>query len=88
MNFLVENFTLFFSVPWNQTTLIGYLGEEFTILSGGGAYMVGLGVVLLLFVSICMHHQTFCKIFEHMIDESNCREKENRNDERFLCDLM
>lgn len=54
----------------------------------GGVILVGFGVVLLLFVAICLHNQAFSEIFEHSIDKWNRRKGKNQNDEKFLCDLM
>lgn len=77
----------FFSVPWNQSTLSGYIGEENFICYCGGTYMVSDGVILLLFISICTHHQAFYDVFANTIDQWNRRDA-NQNDEQFIFDLM
>ena len=69
-------------------TISGYFGEQMALILCGGLYMIGLGVILLLFVSICVHHQAFCKIFEYSIDEWNQCDDKNQNDEKFIFDLM
>lgn len=58
------------------------------VISIGGVILVGFGVVLLLFVAICLHNHAFSEIFEHSIDKWNRRKGKNQNDEKFLCDLM
>lgn len=53
-----------------------------------GVISVGFGVVLLLFVAICLHNQAFSEMFDQSIDKWNGRKGKNQNDEKFLCDLM
>lgn len=75
-------------VPWNQTTLSGYLAEDFYIFFWGGAFFVATGTVLLLFISICIYHTAFRKMFEHSIDKFNQNSSLRQYDEQFVFDLM
>ena len=66
---------------------MGYFGDLwFTALAGFG-YLIVDGAFLLLFISICMHHQAFFKMFEHTIDKTN-ESDGNRCDAKFLRDLI
>lgn len=61
---------IYFSLPWNQDTYIGYLAE--IIISNLSAYgfFILNGTSLLLFVSLCIHHRAFSKMFKHKINNS------------------
>lgn len=74
-------------MPWNQSTFLGYIAEQNLMCFFGGTYMVGDGVVLLLFVSICMHHQAFYEMFEFSINEWNQLDA-NPNDDQFILDQI
>lgn len=63
-------------------TYLGYFGEIVAINLGCAAYVIASGAVLLLFISICFHHQAFFKIFEHSINASK------RCDKKFLFNLI
>ena len=82
----------FFSLPWNQTTWYGYFGELITITGVGNVYSGITFVLLIFFVAICLHHQAFYKMFKMWIDAQNEQQQEknrdNRSDEQFLCDLI
>lgn len=52
-------------------------------------YMIGNGVILLLFVSICFHHQAFLNIFAQKIDRrDHHRHAVDQNDQQFIIDLI
>lgn len=70
------------SLPWNQTTYLGYFAELILLIPLAYGYMIINGTFLLLFISICMHHQVFYKMFKHSTDGMK---KCNR---KFLCDSM
>lgn len=60
---------LSYSLPWNQTTPLGYLGEiGFFILSMELLWSVG-GQVLLLFISLCKNNFVFSDMYGSFIDE-------------------
>lgn len=73
----------FLSLPWNQTTFVGYFLEicfgNLAILT----YMLANGAVLLLFMSMCIHHRAFFKMFKQFIYEAK-----RCDDKQFLCKLM
>lgn len=71
------------SLPWNQTTFVGYFCE---ICFGNAAiltYMIANGAVLLLFMSMCIHHRAFFKMFKQFIYETK-----RHDNKRFLCKLI
>lgn len=76
-----------FSLPWNQTSLLGYFGEITSVMTFTGVYLILNGTFLLLFTSICLHHRAFYKIIKQSIDKLNLSE-EHRCDAKFLCDLI
>lgn len=67
--------------------MMGYFGEIIQTLIAAEIFLLVNGVPLVLFISICIHHQAFYKIFKHMIDEWNARQKNQSADkdvEKFL----
>lgn len=79
------------SLPWSQSTIVGYFGEQLLINVMCFIYSVINGVLLLLFISICLHYRTFYEIIKHWIDEwnnENANGNTNRCDEKFLCELI
>ena len=69
---IYENFIFFLdSLPWNQLTIWGYFGEISYYEISCAGYIFVIGVLLLLFISICIHHHAFYQIFEHSINEAN-----------------
>lgn len=59
------------SLPWDQSTMTGYFGEIFYVIAIIQAYMFMNGSILLLFVSICLVHQAFSKMFLNTLNQLN-----------------
>lgn len=57
-----------FSLPWDQMTSAGYFAEVLSSISFGYVCFDLNGVQLLFFISLCIHHQAFSKMFEHSIE--------------------
>lgn len=76
-----------FSLPWNQSTPMGYVGELCFSIWVGFGYFFANGAFLLLFISMCLHHQAFYGMFRHLVEKLK-RPKKNRCDAQFLCDLV
>lgn len=77
------------SLPWNQTTLVGYFGELGFQLPVGFGFFFYSGVFLLLFISICQHHVAFYKMFKHSMNQMKRPADENsRCAAKNLCDLI
>ncbi|XP_055306184.1 odorant receptor 85b-like [Sitodiplosis mosellana] len=76
-----------FLLPWDQTTLFGYFSEIIYNILISEAYMLYNGAVLIPFISICLHHWAFYKIFCHLLRYLD-RHDENRNDKEFVCDII
>lgn len=53
------------SLPWDQSTPLGYSLEICFCIYKADSYFLTYGSLLVLFTSICMHHQTFYEIFNH-----------------------
>lgn len=53
------------SLPWNQGTIRGYLAENGFDIFYAGLYLISNGSILLLFVSICSHHQAFYEMLRY-----------------------
>lgn len=77
----------FFRLPWNQTTPIGYFGEIWLSTWFAGCYFFMNGVVFLLFISMCLHHQAFYRMLKHSLNAFDYP-NEKRNDKRMLCKLI
>lgn len=71
-----------FSFPWNQATFAGYSAEICMTISIGYAYFALIGTQMLLFISLCIHHQAFYKMFKHSTDKSE------KCDAKLLRDLI
>lgn len=74
--------------PWNQTTLAGYLGEDFYIIYFAVIFGVVAGLLLLLFISICIFHLAFYKMVKHSIEQWNEKHDRSTNDEQFIFGLI
>lgn len=75
-------------MPWDQTTFLGYIGEINSIAYFGFTYMVEDCMILLFFVSICMHHQAFHEIFEHSINNHDANSNNSDDNQQFIFDLI
>lgn len=84
---LFDDFFLYFSAPWDQNTPIGYLFEISFSTSAGECYFIINGAVLLIFISVCLHHQAFYQMFLHSINEFD-RLQNKRNGKQHLCELI
>lgn len=61
---------------------MGYFGEIFITMAFAYGYLIIHGISLILFISMCLHHQAFSKIFKHTIEKTKeCHAK-------FLRDLI
>lgn len=84
---LLTKFISFFSsLPWNTNTLIGYAGEIVFHLITGALYLHLNGVIMLLFIALCLHHRAFYQMFCQKLQKFD--EKHNSNPKQFLCELI
>lgn len=79
---LFRSLIINFSFPWDQTTYVGYVTEIIATVLIVCGYLILNGIPLLLFISICLHHRAFYRVFKQKID------KIKQWDEIFLCDLV
>lgn len=78
-------FMFFYSpsrTPWNQKVPLGYSADIIVQVISAIAYLMPNGLLLLLFIAFCLHHQVFCKMFENSLS------KLKRNDTRPLIKLI
>lgn len=68
-------------MPWNQRTFVGFLAEVAVIFAFSVAILINYGVFILLFVSICIHHQAFYKMFKHLAQNLGSRNAGNSSKE-------
>lgn len=79
--------SLYCRLPWNQNTILGYFAElTFGILSAE-AYLIAIGSLLLLFISLCQHFQGFYQMYQHLLNEFVCPTDMQITRER-LCKLI
>lgn len=81
------NWNCRFRLPWNQTSALGYAQDLFVEVLIGEAYMIFNGSFLLLFISICLHHQAFYKIFQLAVRKLDFSDR-NQSDETTMCQLI
>lgn len=67
--------------------MIGYFGEVFYVIALIQGYMFTNGGVLLFFVSICLIHRAFSKMFLHSLKELNGMDN-NRSCRELICKLI
>lgn len=66
---IIIDFLSIDSLPWDQTTPIGYFGEIcFSLLNVEAFWVVG-GQILLLFVFICRNNFVFTEMFQSYLKE-------------------
>lgn len=73
-----------FRLPWDQETLFGYICEIVLSLVCIEAYLLFNGALLLLFISMCLHHRTFNKMFQYSLQKLD-HDDNQRNDRLFIC---
>lgn len=76
------------SLPWNQTTAIGYFGETCLEAMIGYALATSSGSLLIFFISMCLHHRAFRKMFDHSLQKFNRSVKKKPESAKFLCNLI
>lgn len=74
-------------LPWNKRTLRGYFYEICFDSVFGDTYLLANSSLLLLFISICLHHKEFAKRLSHSLRKLDYDDKA-RNNKDFLCELM
>lgn len=62
-------------LPWDQETFIGYIAEIICIVVTDEGYLLTSGSILLLYISMCLHHRAFYEMFRHLL---RTREHQNR----------
>lgn len=77
--------SLIHRLPWNQQTLTGYTAELCFVALFIGIYFISNGSFIILFISICLHHQTYYKIFQQSTLEFS---HFNGNHKELLCKLV
>lgn len=75
------------SLPWDAETAIGYFGEILFHTYAGQGYIFVNGTLVLLFIAICLHHQAFYAMHQHLLDAFD-RVDERRNNKEHLCKLI
>lgn len=78
-------FSIYYSLPWNQRTPIGYFAEICFSVVVGVHFVLVNGLFLLFFVAICLHHQAFHNIVKHSFDQLH---DGNGIDKQFLSNLI
>lgn len=73
-------------LPWNQSTLFGYLAEVFYGTFLCEVFIVATGSVLCLFMSMSWHHEAFYFMFRHSIRKLDS--PVNQDNEKIVSDLV
>lgn len=68
--------------------MIGYFGEMLILILISEVYLLISGVLLLLFISMCIHHRTFYEILKRSVDKWNDNISISTDDKQFLCNLI
>lgn len=87
LKFLNVNFHLKNSLPWDQSTPLGYWAEFFYSAASGAAYLIAFYSMSLLFIGIVLHFGAFNKIYKHWFSQFGASVK-NHTDSQLLCKLI
>lgn len=74
-------------MPWNQSTLIGYLAEVFYGTFLCEVFIVATGSVLCLFMSMSWHHEAFFFMFRYSVRKLD-KPETNNNNKKIIFDLV
>lgn len=75
------------SLPWDAETGFGYFNEILFHTIAGQGYIFFNGTLVLLFIAICLHHEAFFKMHQHLLHNLDKVDK-SRNNKKFLCKLI
>lgn len=84
---ILFKFGLCCSLPWDQSTALGYFGEILVISLNSQAFMLADGATLLFFLSLCFHHIAFYKMFKHSIAKLDDVDQ-NQQNKLLLCRVI
>lgn len=65
------NFWMNFSLPWSHETLTGYFAEVLYSTISAESFLCFNGAILMLFISMCMHHAAFYDIYHNYVQKLN-----------------
>lgn len=68
----------FLSLPWNQDSIFGYVGEIFAVILTFNVLTISAGQLFMIFISICIHFFTFNEMFASFVDELGNATKEKK----------
>lgn len=68
------------SFPWSFQSLLGYFVEVVYDVIISEAYFISNGTLILLFISLCVHHRAFLRCFEVYADKLNVIPSKVRRD--------
>ncbi|XP_055305901.1 odorant receptor 22c-like [Sitodiplosis mosellana] len=74
-------------LPWDQETLMGFGFATCFDLFGADSYFISNGSLLLLFISMCLHHEAFLKRFQQEMSKFD-HTLENTKHRDILCKLV
>lgn len=69
---------LYFSLCWDQTTPFGYFALTSLSTLFAASYSIINGVVVLTFVSLCLHHRAIYEIFRGLVNRLNSKNDNNK----------
>lgn len=74
---------LSYSLPWNQKSWFGYIGEITVDVIIFTVALTIFGQLFLLFISICVHFFTFTEMFESFVNELDSLTEEKKKTDSF-----
>lgn len=75
------------SLPWDQNTIIGYFNELLFGICSAESYLIAIGSLLLLFISLCQHFHGFSQMNQRLFDEFICTDDMRVTHQR-LCKVI
>lgn len=80
----------FYSLPWNQSTPLGYFGEFCFSIGNGLLFLFGNGIFLVLFISMCWYHVAFSKRFQYSVQQLDHLDRFGNcvKPKALLCDII
>lgn len=70
---------LYHSLPWDQTSLFGYVGEIIYDIAIAVAYIIAISFIV-FFIALCQHYHAFYQIYERLVRKlDNCNGIKEKN---------
>lgn len=85
--FLLHEKKIRFSLPWDQSTVAGYVKEILYSVVTGGDYILCAGVFIFFFISLCRYHCAFYEMYHDLLYRWDYKDG-NANHQQHLAQII